>query len=97
MAEKCIFCGETIERGRGKFLVKRDGSLHWFCSNKCEKNQKLGRSPLKTRWTKTYRKFIGKITKAEEIKEAQAEAEKKAEQDKDKGTKKTPTFKDGEK
>jgi large subunit ribosomal protein L24e len=91
MAEKCIFCGETIEKGTGKFLVKKDGTLHWFCSSKCEKNNKLGRSPIKTRWTKTYRKFKGKLTKAEEMKDVQAEAEKK-EADAEKP--KTPKFKE---
>jgi len=96
MVEKCSFCGETIERGTGKFLVRRDGTLQWFCSSKCEKNHKLGRSPIKTRWTRTYRKFKGKLTKAEERKEVEAEAEKKAEAEKDEkeGKTKTPSFKE---
>ncbi len=77
MADKCFFCGENIERGTGKILVKKDGSLQWYCSSKCEKNMKLGRNPLRVRWTKTYRKFKGKITKAEELKDARADADKK--------------------
>jgi len=95
MAEKCSFCGDTIERGTGKFLVKRDGSMHWFCTSKCEKNKKLGRNPIKTEWTKVYRKFKGKLTKADELKETQAEAEKKEQADKDEkaGKTKTPKFK----
>jgi|TARA_Y100000310_G_scaffold320843_1_gene377705 large subunit ribosomal protein L24e len=91
MAEQCIFCGETVERGTGKFLVRKDGNLLWFCSSKCEKNHKLGRSPIKTRWTKTYRKFKGKLTKAEEMKDVQAEAEKK---EADAAKPKTPKFKE---
>jgi len=90
MAEKCSFCGETIERGTGKFLVRKDGNLQWFCSSKCEKNTKLGRSPIKTRWTRTYRKFKGKLTKAEERTEAEAEAEK----GENEGKSKTPKFKE---
>ena len=96
MAGKCSFCGETIERGTGKFLVKRDGTAQWFCSRKCEKNHSMGRSPIKTRWTRTYRKFKGKLTKADEKREAEAEAEKKTEAEKDEkeGKTKTPAFKE---
>ena len=51
---------------------------------------KLGRSPIKTKWTRTYRKFKGKLSKAEEIKEARAEGDKKEEKSK------TPKFKEVE-
>jgi large subunit ribosomal protein L24e len=91
MAEKCAFCGERLERGTGKLIVRKNGNLEWYCTSKCEKNMKLGRSPIKTKWTRTYRKFKGKLTKAEEIKEARAEGDKKeAEGNK----KKTPQFKE---
>jgi large subunit ribosomal protein L24e len=60
--EKCSFCGNTIERGTGKTLVRRDGTLLHFCSRKCEKNQiELKRNPIKTPWTLRYRKFKGKL------------------------------------
>jgi len=88
MAEKCAFCGERIERGTGKLIVKKNGNLEWYCTSKCEKNMKLGRSPIKTKWTRTYRKFKGKLSKAEEIKEARAEGDKKEEKSK------TPKFKE---
>ncbi|MDP7282123.1 MAG: 50S ribosomal protein L24e [Candidatus Undinarchaeales archaeon] len=91
MAEKCTFCGEALERGTGKVFVRKDGALLWFCSSKCEKNQKLGRSPIKTPWTKAYKKFKGKLTKAEELKDVQADAEKK---EAEAGKPKTPTFKE---
>lgn len=37
--------------------VKSDGKVHYFCSNKCEKNQvKLGRNPKFFKWTQRYEK-----------------------------------------
>ena len=33
--------------------VKKDGSIYFFCSSKCEKNMiKLGRVPRKVKWVK---------------------------------------------
>ncbi|MCX8147189.1 MAG: 50S ribosomal protein L24e [Candidatus Woesearchaeota archaeon] len=53
----CSFCGNIIKRGTGKMLVKTDGKILYFCSNKCEKNLlKLGKKPRETRWTKEYEK-----------------------------------------
>ncbi len=47
---KCSFCGKEIEPGRGSVLVKKDGKLVRFCSNKCRKNYNLGRKPTKLKW-----------------------------------------------
>ncbi|MHC1624599.1 MAG: 50S ribosomal protein L24e [Methermicoccaceae archaeon] len=52
---KCSFCGEPIEPGTGKLLVKRDGTLYYYCSSKCEKNHALKRVPRKVRWTEIAR------------------------------------------
>ncbi len=49
--KKCTFCGGQIEPGTGKMLVKKDGTIQYFCSTKCENNSKLGRIPRLTRWT----------------------------------------------
>jgi len=50
--KRCSFCDGEIEPGTGKMFVKRDGSLLYFCSSKCEKNMlKLGRNPRRIRWT----------------------------------------------
>jgi large subunit ribosomal protein L24e len=50
---ECTFCKTEIEPGTGKMFVKRDGSLYYFCSSKCEKNMlKLGRVARKTEWTR---------------------------------------------
>ncbi|MDO5852037.1 MAG: 50S ribosomal protein L24e [Methanobacteriaceae archaeon] len=48
----CSFCNEEIEDGTGKMYVRKDGSIFFFCSSKCEKNKKLGRIPRKVKWVK---------------------------------------------
>ncbi len=36
----------------GTMLIKNDGSIFYFCSNKCKKNMlKLGRDARKFKWT----------------------------------------------
>lgn len=57
MAKKCSFCGNDIEPGTGTMYVKKDGTVYYFCSSKCQKNLlKLRRDPKKVRWTTLYRK-----------------------------------------
>ncbi|MBR4447105.1 50S ribosomal protein L24e [Methanobrevibacter sp.] len=49
----CSFCHKEIEEGTGKMYVKRDGTIYFFCSSKCEKNMiKLGRVSRKVKWVK---------------------------------------------
>jgi large subunit ribosomal protein L24e len=50
--KKCLFCGKQMEPGTGKMLVKKDGSIQYFCSSKCENNMKMGRIPRLTEWAK---------------------------------------------
>ncbi len=51
MEKKCSFCDLPIEPGRGKMYVKRDGTVFYFCSSKCERNMiKLGRIRRKVKW-----------------------------------------------
>jgi large subunit ribosomal protein L24e len=82
MAEKrnCSFCGNAIEPGTGKMFIKKDGTVYYFCNNKCKKNRiDLGRVPRRTRWTIRHaelkataiRRQKGEITE-EEFKEGQA-------------------------
>ncbi len=48
----CSFCNAEMQKGTGLAYVKRDGSVVYFCSNKCRKNKlKLGRNPRKLKWT----------------------------------------------
>lgn len=52
-ATKCSFCKRDIPKGTGIMYVKRDGSILYFCSSKCRKNQlKLGRSSRKLKWAR---------------------------------------------
>ncbi|MDD4299083.1 MAG: 50S ribosomal protein L24e [Methanomicrobium sp.] len=56
----CSFCGEQIEPGTGKMFVKKDGSIFYFCSSKCQNNYRLGRVPRRVAWTAAGRKALGK-------------------------------------
>jgi len=73
----------------GKMFVYVSGKVVYFCSTKCEKNVfKLGRKPLRVKWTEAYRKVkkSGVKVEAEElpapninaaVEEKPAKAEKK--------------------
>lgn len=53
----CSFCGNEIEPGTGKMYIKKDGTVFYFCKNKCKKNMiVLKRVPRRVRWTKNYQK-----------------------------------------
>jgi large subunit ribosomal protein L24e len=56
----CNFCGEMIEPGTGKMFVKKDGTIFFFCSTKCQNNNNLGRVPRRIPWTKAGKKAQGK-------------------------------------
>jgi len=78
---KCTFCGKEITIGTGKVLIKKDGTMINFCSNKCEKNMlKLKRKSRNTKWTDISKTIkSGKTTNASESK---PEAKKKQSQKK---------------
>lgn len=53
--KNCSFCNRKIEPGTGTMLIKNDGSIIHFCSDKCRKNMlKLRRDPRKLKWTEKY-------------------------------------------
>jgi len=56
----CSFCGEAIDPGTGKMFIRRDGTIFYFCSSKCQNNARLGRVPRRVRWTRARRKAVGK-------------------------------------
>ena len=69
----CSFCANPIEPGTGKMFIKRDGTVLYFCKNKCKKNMlHLKRVPRTVKWTKRYekaqtadvKKHIKKLVKA---------------------------------
>ena len=58
---KCGFCGNNMERGTGKMLVKNDSTIFYYCSSKCENNHlNLGRTPKDVKWTQFSRKLRNK-------------------------------------
>jgi large subunit ribosomal protein L24e len=60
----CSFCGSKIEFGTGKMYIRKDGSVLYFDTSKCEKNfLKLHREPRRVRWTEE-----GREEKAQRIK-----------------------------
>ena len=56
----CSFCGDAIEPGTGKMFVRRDGTVYYFCSTKCQNNFRLGRASRRVLWTQAGRKAAGK-------------------------------------
>ena len=56
----CTFCGGPVEPGTGKMYVKKDGSVMYFCSSKCQNNHQLGRVPRRVEWTVAGKKALGK-------------------------------------
>jgi len=52
---KCSFCGKDLEPGSGKMYIKRDGTVYYFCSHKCQINKiQLNRDSRKFKWTNSY-------------------------------------------
>jgi large subunit ribosomal protein L24e len=56
----CNFCGGMVEPGTGKMFIKKDGTIFYFCSSKCQNNHNLGRVPRRVQWTKAGKKALGK-------------------------------------
>ena len=56
--QRCSFCGKDIEPGTGiAYVQTKDGSVSWFCSNKCKVNRiSHGYKPKDTKWTAGYEK-----------------------------------------
>ncbi len=82
---KCVFCGKDQDDFRGTYLLKNDGSIDYFCSSKCRKNQlKLKRDRRKMKWTEAFHitkdkrlsKERERITKSRTKKEAERIARK---------------------
>ena len=52
---KCTFCGKEQNEHKGTHLIKNDGTISYFCSNKCSVNAtKLKRDKRKIRWTDAF-------------------------------------------
>jgi large subunit ribosomal protein L24e len=58
----CSFCGNEIEPGAMNMFVRRDGTIRYFCSRKCQRNMLgLRRTPREVKWTLTWQAAHGKI------------------------------------
>lgn len=47
---KCFFCKSEMEKGTGRIFATKAGDVLRFCSSKCYRNWKMGRSPLRLGW-----------------------------------------------
>ncbi|MGD9381457.1 MAG: 50S ribosomal protein L24e [Candidatus Thorarchaeota archaeon] len=56
--QRCSFCEKDIEPGTGSaFVQTKDGSVLWFCSNKCKVARlKRKMKPRATKWSKGFQK-----------------------------------------
>jgi large subunit ribosomal protein L24e len=53
---QCSFCGKEISPGTGKMYVKKDSTVFYFCSSKCQTTQiKRGFKARITPWTNLFR------------------------------------------
>jgi large subunit ribosomal protein L24e len=55
LKRQCSFCAGEVEPGTGTMFVKRDGSVFYFCSSSCRKQQlHLGRVGHRLKWTRAH-------------------------------------------
>jgi large subunit ribosomal protein L24e len=55
LKRQCSFCAGEVEPGTGTMFVKRDGSVFYFCTSSCRKQQmNLGRVGHRLKWTRAH-------------------------------------------
>jgi large subunit ribosomal protein L24e len=61
----CTFCGAAIEQGTGKMYIKKDGTVLYFESSKCQRNMvELGRVNRHVGWTAAAKAYKTPAAKA---------------------------------
>jgi len=76
---KCVFCGREEFDFKGVHLIKNDGVIDYYCSEKCRKNAlKLGRDKRRVKWTEAYKLTLKKTQEDEARLKAKNEAHEKA-------------------
>ncbi len=49
--EECSFCKKKVAKNNTLMFVKNDGKIRFYCSSKCEKNDKM-RVARKVKWVR---------------------------------------------
>ena len=52
----CSFCKSNYEFPKGTTVVKKDGSVRYYCCSKCRKNSEMGRLSKKVKWVRKDKK-----------------------------------------
>ena len=79
---RCNFCKKVYEFPRGLTYVLNDGNILYFCSGKCQKNNKLKRDPKKVNWVKRVKKGEKLLEEGASDKQEEKPAEEESKKDK---------------